>query len=144
MKAAGRGDARTWRAEVLLDAVAVKNEAVREADRDGMLVLHVPIRKTWYNVPPFSWVMPYRPERGFAMDQLGAWVWQHCDGEQTIEHMIEAFAAKHKLRFHEARLAITSFLQSMVERGIVVLVFPQDIVDSTGRESVSSAEEPAP
>lgn len=126
-----RTDPTTWRADVLLDAVAYANQAVREERRDGHLVLHVPIRKTWYNRPPFSWILQYRDERGFAVDQLGEFVWQACDGKQTVEQIIEGFATLHQLRFHEARLAVTRFLENLVERRLVVVVLPeQAIVES--------------
>ena len=119
-------DPKTWRADVLLDAVAVGNTAVRQELRDGRLVLHVPIQRKWYNSPPLSWFMPFRKERGFALDQFGEEVWRACDGEQTMEALIEEFAQQHQLRFHEARLAVTRFMQMMVQRGLVVLVFPKD------------------
>lgn len=124
-------DPKSWRADVLLDAVAYANEAVREERRQGHLVLHVPIRKTWFNRPPISWILSYREERGFAVDQLGQFVWEACDGKQTVEQIIENFANLHQLRFHEARLAVTRFLQTLVERGLVVIVLPeQSLVES--------------
>jgi hypothetical protein len=108
--------------EKLLDAVPTANSAVRVERHGESVVLFVPIRKRFWMGPPFSWVLPYRKEKGFALDALGAEVFSACDGERTLEQIIEGFADRHRLRFHEARLAVTQFLRTLSERNLVALV----------------------
>ena len=127
---------KAWRADVLLDAVPVSNDAVREERQDGLLVLHVPIRKTWYNSSALSIILPFRSQRGFALDQLGESVWRACDGQQTVEQMIEAFAQTQHIRFHEARLLVVRFLQMLVQRKLAVLVFPEATVEALRKQGV--------
>jgi hypothetical protein len=106
----------------LLDTVPVPNEAVRRVPKERGLLLWVPIQKRWWMGPPLGWVLPFRSEKGIALDALGAEVYGACDGTTTTERIIEAFAKRHKIRFHEARLSVLAFLKSLVTRNLVVLV----------------------
>jgi hypothetical protein len=117
----------------LLDAVPMRNQAVRSERRGDHLVLFVPIRKRWWMYGPLSWLLPFREERGVALDPLGEEVWTACDGERRVENIVEGFAERHRVRFHEARASVASFLRSLVERNLVV-------VSATGD---SAAVEPA-
>jgi hypothetical protein len=108
--------------EQLLDAIPTANAAVRVERQGESVVLFVPIRRRFWMGPPFSWLLPFRQEKGFALDALGAEVFSACDGERTLERIIEDFAEHHRLRFHEARLAVTQFLRTLSERNLVALV----------------------
>jgi hypothetical protein len=111
--------------ERILDAVPTPNSAVRLERRGESVVLFVPLRPRFWTGPPFSWLLPFRKERGYALDALGQEVFTACDGERTLEQIIEAFASRHRIRFHEARLAVTQFLRSLSERNLVALVVPR-------------------
>lgn len=108
--------------EKLLDAVPVANHAARGEKRGEALMLWVPLRRTWWMRWPFTWVLPYRSERGYMLDRLGAEVWRACDGQQTTEAIIESFAERHRLSFHDARLVVLQFLQTLTQRKLVALV----------------------
>jgi hypothetical protein len=107
----------------LLETVPVRNESTRTEQRDGgEVVVFVPTRRRWFTGPPFTWVFPLRDERGFHLDRLGTEVWQAIDGRRTLEQIIERFASRHRLSFHEARLSVETFLRDLTGRGIVVMV----------------------
>jgi hypothetical protein len=107
----------------LLDAVPVRNRAVEcEREADSELVLRVPLRRRWYMDPPVGWLFPFSRYRRVALDRLGKEVWQGCDGERTTESIVEGFAARHHLSFHEARLSVMQFLKDLTQRGLVVMV----------------------
>jgi hypothetical protein len=111
---------------LLLLTVPAANGAVRaEPSGDGLL-LWVPVRRRWWMGPPLGWLLPFRAERGIALDAIGREVWGACDGQRTTEQIIEAFAARHRLRFHEARLSVLTFLKSLVERNLIVLVATEE------------------
>ncbi len=122
-----------------LQAVPTPNRAVREqfrpapgrgcpeaaADPSGDLVtLFVPLRRRWWTAGPVGWLLPLRTERGVALDALGTWVWRACDGQRSVESVVEAFAELHELGFHEARLTVTMFLQKLAQRRLLVLIGP--------------------
>jgi hypothetical protein len=110
---------------VLLDAVPSQNQVLRLEPRGSSLVVWVPIRKRWWMRPPLSWILPFRSEKGVELDALGHEVFIACDGSRTTERIVEEFAERHRLRFHEARLSVLSFLKSLVERNLVALVLPK-------------------
>jgi len=108
----------------LLDSVPVANEAARvESHGEGMIV-YLPIKQRWWMKPPMSWMLPYRQERGVALDKLGSEVYRSVDGRQTVEQIVVSFAEAHRLRFHEARLAVMQFLKMLAQRNIIVLAVP--------------------
>lgn len=110
--------------EALLDAVPVANRAARVEQHGQGVVVYLPIQRRWWMKPPLSWVLPYREERGVSLDKLGAEVYHAVDGKQTVEQIIVSFAQSHRLRFHEARLAVMQFLKMLAQRNIIVLAVP--------------------
>lgn len=108
----------------LLASVPVVNEAVRAQRHGKTLILYVPIRRRWWMGPPLSWLpgVQFGDRKGVALDRLGEEVWQACDGQSTTEQIVERFACAHKVRFHEARLSVMSFLSMLMQRNLVALV----------------------
>ena len=107
----------------LLATVPVANGAVREKRHGGTLVLWVPIRRRWWMRPPLTWVpgVRFRQEKGVALDALGQEVWRACDGQSTTEQIVEGFASRHRLRFHDARISVMTFLGMLMQRNLVAL-----------------------
>lgn len=108
----------------LLDAVPARNAAVRVEERGSALVLWVPIKRRWWTGLIGS-LLPLRDERGIELDDLGQQVWKLCDGERSLEAVIEAFAEAHQLRFHEARISVMTFVRSLCKRNLMAIVVDQ-------------------
>lgn len=72
-------------------------------------------------VPPLTLVVKPRRRRIFELDPVGVEVWRACDGQRTVEEIVEAFAEQHALTFHEARVAVTNFLHSLIQRGLIAI-----------------------
>lgn len=123
---AGRGGKITKPATAnlkqILAATPTRNTAVREETRGEALVLFVPIRKRWWMTGPLSWCLPLRREKGVALDAIGQEVWQACDGQRDLETLVEDFADRHRLGFHEARLTVMRFLRMLAQRNLLVLI----------------------
>jgi hypothetical protein len=111
----------TGAASRLLDLVPVPNAAARVAVEGEGLIVWLPIRKTWWMTGPLGKVLPFRHEKGFALDAIGREVFESCDGKRNVESIVEAFAERHRLRFAEARASVTHFLKTLVQRKVVVL-----------------------
>jgi len=60
--------------------------------------------------------------------RLGSQVWRWCDGERTVEAVVDAFAAAHGLTFHEARVAVAGYVSSLVKRGALAIAMPKEKV----------------
>lgn len=124
-------DEKSLSLDRLLRTVPVVNRAATVRTRGEGLHVILPIRRRWWTRPPFSWVLPYREHRTVALDSLGKEVYQAVNGRRSVEQIVEHFAKKHRLRFHEARLSVMQFLKMLAQRNIVILAIPK-----------SSAEDP--
>lgn len=116
----------SWRRQLL--AVPRRNEAAHVDEADPLrVVIRVRTRKPWYlNVPPLRWMVPVRPERQTVLDKLGSEIWRLCDGRRTVEAIVDAFAAAHRLTFHESRTAVSAYLASLVQRGALAMELPPE------------------
>jgi hypothetical protein len=92
--------------------------------RDGSLVLDLERRKIAWLVPPISWVIRPRPRQEIQLDALGASVWQACDGQRTVAQVVDHFASTERLSFHEARVAVTQYLRSLIQKGALAIEMP--------------------
>lgn len=110
-----------------LKARACRNRAAREVvESNDMVAVYVKNIRPGYMIPPISWIVPFKPERRFALDRIGTYIWTQCDGSRTMEDIIEAFATHHRLTFHEARAAVTQYVQELVKRGVLAMILPPD------------------
>ncbi|MDA0321413.1 MAG: PqqD family protein [Verrucomicrobia bacterium] len=114
------GAAEPWVA--MLAARPRRNEAARvEANENGSVVLSVK-RTSRKNLRwPLSWIVPVRAEGRTALDGIGRLIWELCDGARTIEEIIDAFAARHDLTFHESRVSVTDYVKELIRRGILAI-----------------------
>jgi len=102
---------------------AAADVAWNEADE---LVVRVSVERPRWLVWPLSWIVPHRSTRTVRLDRLGAGVWDLCDGENRVEDVVDAFAERYALTFHEARVAVTGYLQSLVQRGALAMALPDE------------------
>lgn len=118
-------EGRSWKR--MLQARLVRNAAVRvEPAADDRVTIHVKTAKPRFMVPPLSWIVPVRRERVVRLDRLGTQIWNLCDGRKTVEEVVDAFAARHRLTFHEAKVAVTGYAKTLIQRGLLVIALPKD------------------
>ena len=58
------------------------------------------------------------------LDHLGVEVWERCDGTRTVEQVVDEFAQKHALSFHESRVMVTEYLRELIQRGVLAIGLP--------------------
>lgn len=119
-RTAGAQPAPGWRR--MLEATPVRNAAAEvEMQADGTARVGVALRRPWWLVLPVSWIVRPAARHNVQLDALGTQVWLWCDGRRTVEDVVDAFAARYALTFHEARIAVTGYLKLLVQRGIVAM-----------------------
>ena len=71
-----------------------------------------------------KWLLraPDSVARHYELDAMGVEVLEMCDGRKTVHFIIEAFAQRHKVNSHEAECAVTTFLFTMLRKGLVAMV----------------------
>jgi hypothetical protein len=113
--------------ERMLTARPMPNTAARvEELADESVALYIAKAPSRLTRPPLSWVLQPRRERRVALDRLGAKVWRLCDGKRTVEAVVDAFAERYRLTFHEARTAVTGYLRALIQRGVVAIAVPEE------------------
>jgi hypothetical protein len=119
-----------WRP--MMEAIPLRNGAARvEREADGTLRAYVLKLRPWYMKPPLSWMMQARPERCLMLDRLGTEVWDLCDGTRNVESIVDRFAGKHRLSFHEAWTAVTSYLKMLIQPGVLAIALKKENVHET-------------
>lgn len=71
-------------------------------------------------------------ERSFGLDRLGRWVYERCDGNTTVRQLVDGFAKQQRVGKAEAEIAVTTFLRTLVSKGMVAM--------AVGREAEGSGD----
>ena len=109
-----------------MQAVPVLNQLITvEYDADDNAVLNVPRKRTtmvkWmaklFRLPPYKQI---------ELDELGTYTIELCDGEHTVEDIVEAFAERFDLNQREAEVSMLSYLQTLAKRGIIAFAVPEE------------------
>ena len=111
----------------LLRSRPVRNAGARveEQDRDHVIV-YVRQKRPGFLIPPLSWIVPYKRERRAILDKVGTLLWRMCDGERTVEDLVESFRSRYRLTFHEGRAAVTGYLKLLTERGVIAIAAQEE------------------
>ena len=113
--------------QTLMKSRVVRNEALSvQTSAQGELEIRLPLRKLNWLVPPLSWVFPTRESKLLRLDGLGSEVFRLCQQEREVQWIVDAFAERHRLTFHESRVAVTQYVRSLVERRVLILVGSPD------------------
>jgi hypothetical protein len=115
-----------WRR--MLDAAPLRNRAAAvKTDGNGERSITVPRERPWWlRIPLVGWAVAVGEKRTLRLDRLGSEVWDLCDGQRTVEGIVDDFAQRHRLTFHEARAAVTVYLKTLVQRGALALEMPEE------------------
>jgi hypothetical protein len=110
----------------MLRAKPVRNPTATCIERSAArTLLRVVGTRPRYLVPPLSWIVRPRLERVVQLDAIGTEVWDLCDGSRDLEAVIDAFADANGLTFHEARVAVSDYLATLMKRNLVVAAVPE-------------------
>lgn len=112
----------------MLRARARQNRAARMEREPGERVA-VWVKQTRRLVPPLAWIVPFRRERLTRLDPIGSRVWSLCDGHRTVEEVVDAVASQYRLSFHESRVAVTGYLKTLIQRGVLAIEMAEDAVE---------------
>jgi len=110
--------------DLQLNSIPLVNREVSITRRGpDKLYLSVPLQHTgWSRV--LKRLLPLSKEKNIELDRIGAEVLALCDGEHTVEDIVDVFMENWRLSFFEARGLILSFLKQLMKAGFVILVAP--------------------
>lgn len=108
----------------LLDSIPMPNKAVTEEETTlHGLVLHVPLRRNWF-LRAVHVLNPMRDKKTIRLDRLGMEVWYACNGQRTMEQIIERFSKKYQISFHEARVSVVQFMRMLTQNSLIAIIGP--------------------
>ena len=64
-------------------------------------------------------------DRNFEFDAFGMDILNMCDGQKTVRYITDRFAKSHNLHPHEAQRAVTAFLRTLTQKGVVSMLAPK-------------------
>ena len=59
------------------------------------------------------------PERHVELDEVGGYVWELCDGGNTVEAIVQKTGRQYKMNRREAEVSVTMFLQMLHQRNFI-------------------------
>ena len=58
-------------------------------------------------------------QRVFGLDLYGQFVYEMCEQTQSINNIIAKFAKKHNVSIAESETAVTTFIQTLMAKGLI-------------------------
>ena len=108
------------RKELLLSKPIRNEKLTSEENSEGEIVLGIPRRNNWW-VELLSKVFYVPNRRTVVLDQIGSFLWQLCDGKNTVEQVITAIRTEYKLERKEAEVSSLTYLKQLTEKGLIGL-----------------------
>ena len=94
--------------------------------------------------------------RPVTLDEVGSRVWHLCDGEETVDEIIQVLSEEYKLGRREVEASLTEYLRTLGQRGMVGFLIPHEFIEEeeegelvgltdigTTREDLETAREQA-
>lgn len=73
-----------------------------------------------------GWVFAVPESRPVLLDEVGTFIWNLCDGENTVADLIQALCDEYKLGRREVEVSLTEYLRMLGKRGMIAFLLPKD------------------
>ena len=87
---------------------------------EGQALLTVPHRKDRFGKLVSS-LFRLPETRNVELDEVGTFVWNLCDGSQTVDAIVKETSKQYKLNKREVEISVTTYLQMLAERNFIAL-----------------------
>jgi hypothetical protein len=105
-----------------LAVVPVRNPLIEWERKGNEVHLTIPVRDDRVARLFKRFVRSLPDKREVALDEVGARVWELCDGERSIDAIVGSISKNYKLTRREAEASVTMFLQTLAKRSYVGLM----------------------
>ena len=111
----------------ILQSLPLRNQLIEwEVDDNGEVSLVIPQKETvWLRLVAKLFMLP--PKRVVVLDDVGAFVWQLCDGQSSIGHIVKQLCGKYRMTRKEAETSLFTFMRQLGKRGMVGFAVPQNM-----------------
>ena len=105
-----------------LNAIPVRNRIIEVRRESGGTAVLVLKRSKSRRVRLIAKLFYVPEERKIALDELGTYVWDLCDGRTPVKKIISLFASKHKLGRKEAEVSVVEYMKQLTKKGLLGLM----------------------
>lgn len=107
-----------------LAIVPMRNPLVQWERNGNEVVLTIPMRNDRLARLVKKLVRNLPDSRKLALDEVGSSVWELCDGERSINDVVNSISRDYKLTRRESEASVTMFLQTLAKKGLIGLMSP--------------------
>lgn len=105
--------------DAMLESRPARNELLAwEKTEEGEVRITVTRQETW-KTRLLSKLFYIPEKRTITLDEVGAEVWQMCDGRNSVADMIEGLRDRYKLDRKEAEVSLLSYLKTLGQKRFV-------------------------
>lgn len=98
---------------------------------DGEVVVVLP-RRNDLTGRLLAWLFFVPESRPVTLDEVGSFVWQHCDGSRTVAELVALLAKEYTLGKREVEVSLTEYLKTLGKRGMVGFLVPKELAEELG------------
>jgi hypothetical protein len=123
--------------EAMLKSKPARNDALTwEKNEEDEVIITVERRKDW-KARVLSKIFWIPENRTMMLDQIGAQVWDMCDGKTTVDAMIRKLSEEHKLNLKEAEVSLLTYLKSLGKKHLIGFLVEKDDLPKRRRKGAS-------
>ncbi|MGD8545625.1 MAG: PqqD family protein [Candidatus Bathyarchaeota archaeon] len=109
-----------------LDIRPLRNPNLRwDKNEDEEITVYIPYKKGGRIRSFFSKFYEVPKERKIQLDKIGSHVWSLCDGNHTVQEIVEIIREQYKLVTEEAEAALQTYLNQLIERRLLGFILPK-------------------
>lgn len=103
-----------------LGAVPIRNPLLEwERTEQGELLLKVPVEQRSMMIRWAMMAFRLPPVRHIQLDEVGAAVWELCDGEHSVESIVQQMCKRTRMSRREVEASVSMFLKMLADRRLV-------------------------
>ncbi len=87
-----------------------------------------------------SKLFPEPVRKRIQLDEIGSVVWELCDGKRTTKEIIDFLCQKYKLLPREAEVSLSTYLNSLVKRGLIGFILPEELRERLEKERMAEKQ----
>jgi hypothetical protein len=105
-----------------LEILPVRNSRIKWERKGSEILLDVPLRDDKF-ARFVKRLMKNMPDtRQISLDELGAGVWEMCDGKNNVNSIVSAISKNYKLTRREAEASVTMFMSTLAKKNLIALM----------------------
>ncbi len=112
-----------------LEVRPLRNPSLKwKRNEEGNVVITLPRRRDWKGrlLGSFFAIPESRP---VVLDEVGSFVWEHCDGDRSVNELVKALCEEYNLNPKEVRVSLMEYMRMLGKRAMIAVAVPEEIVE---------------